>query len=75
VSYAASQVESRGESFIGDSSLAAAKSGTDGGMICSQRLPLSRMSPEFGKSQVYPCTVEGGVGVFSLVTAPQGGGG
>jgi hypothetical protein len=29
------------------------------------------MSPEFGESQTYPCTVDGDVGVFSPVTAPQ----
>jgi hypothetical protein len=29
------------------------------------------MSPEFGESQTYPCTGDGGVGVFSSVTAPR----
>jgi hypothetical protein len=29
------------------------------------------MSPEFGESQTYPCTVDGGVGVFSPMTAPR----
>jgi hypothetical protein len=29
------------------------------------------MSPEFGESQTYPCTGDGGVGVFSPVTAPR----
>jgi hypothetical protein len=29
------------------------------------------MSLEFGKSQTYPCTVDGGIGVFSPVTAPR----
>jgi hypothetical protein len=29
------------------------------------------MSTEFGESQTYPCTVDGGVGVFSPVTAPR----
>jgi hypothetical protein len=45
-SYAASQGESGG-----DSSPAAARGGTDGGIVCSPRLPPSRMSPEFGESQ------------------------
>jgi hypothetical protein len=44
-SYAASQGESSGES-----SLAAARSVTDGGILCSPRLPSSRMSPEFRES-------------------------
>jgi hypothetical protein len=29
------------------------------------------MSPEFGESQTYSCTVDGAVGVFSPVTAPR----
>jgi hypothetical protein len=29
------------------------------------------MSPEFGESQTYPCTVDSGVGVFSPVTTPR----
>jgi hypothetical protein len=29
------------------------------------------MSPEFGESQTYPCTGDGGVGVFSSVTSPR----
>jgi hypothetical protein len=39
-SYAASQGESNN-----DSSAAVARSGTDSGILCSPRLPLSRMSP------------------------------
>jgi hypothetical protein len=29
------------------------------------------MSPEFAESQTYPCNINGGVGVFSSVTAPR----
>jgi hypothetical protein len=35
------------------------------------RLPSSRLSPEFGESQTYPCTIDDGVSVFSLVTTPR----
>jgi hypothetical protein len=66
VSYAASQGESNIESLP-----AAAQSGINGGILCSPRLPPSRMSPEFRERQTYPCTVHGGVGVFSPVTAPR----
>jgi hypothetical protein len=29
------------------------------------------LSSEFGESQTYPCSVDGSVGVFSLVTTPR----
>jgi hypothetical protein len=50
---------------------AAATSSTDGGMMCSPRLPPTRMSPKFGESQTYLCIVDSGVGVFLPVTAPR----
>jgi hypothetical protein len=62
----ASYVANQGTS-TGDSSPVAARSGTDGSMLFSPRLPLPRMSPEFGESQTYLCTVDGGVGVRVLV--------
>jgi hypothetical protein len=65
-SYAVSQGTS-----AGDSSPVAARSGTNGSMLFSPRLPPSRMSPKFGESQTYPCTVDDGVGVFSQVTVPR----
>jgi hypothetical protein len=40
-------------------------------MLFSPRLMPSRMSPEFGESQTYQCTSDGGMGVFSPVTAPR----
>jgi hypothetical protein len=54
-----------------DSSPMTAHSSTDDSMVFSPRLPPSRMSPEFGESQTYPCTDDGGVGVFSPVTSPR----
>jgi hypothetical protein len=42
-------------------------SGTDGGKSSSPRLPMSRMSSEFGESQTYPRTFDDDV--FSLVIA------
>jgi hypothetical protein len=71
-SYTASQGESGGEGFIGDSSLAAAGHKRHRrSMMCSPRLPPSRMLPEFGENQAYPCTVKGDVGMFSPMTAPR----
>jgi hypothetical protein len=66
----ASYAASRGASGS-DLSPAAARSGIDGGILCLPRMPPSCMSPKFGESQMYPCTIDGGVGVFSPVTAPR----